>query len=1186
MAQHPTGTVTFLFTDVEGSTARWEHFPSAMRQALERHDDLLRACIAAHRGLVFKTVGDAFCAAFHTPIEAARAAVDAQHAVAAEDWTAFAPDFPPLRVRMGIHIGVAQERGGDYFGPAVNRTARLEAAGHGGQVLLSLATQQLMQSDLPPDWALRDWGTHRLKDLRHADRIFQILAPGLEDVAAPPRTATALAPRDRVLVEDVLADAGDDMEQGVATALASPSIHRPVGISDLLAATLAAVRDDDAPAVVLSAALAREAAARRPDDLTEYRLGRIAAWSQPRYRLDGRFVALSLLVDQGEDAPGGRWAARAERHSDLGALLAEVPEPALVVLGPPGSGKSTLLRHYELEAAIGGLRAGASSAPVTFFAQLNQYKPERVGDPPPAPGNWLADRWSAAYPNLPPLPSLLATGRMVLLLDALNEMPAATERAFREHVATWKQWLVRLTSEQPGNRVVFSCRTLDYSAPLSTPALRVPQVQIEPLADAQVEAFLRAYSPVHGADIWTALAGTPQLDALRAPFFLALLVDQIEATGDRALDRAGLFTGFVRQALRREVERDNPLFARDDLLADRDIRRIAQRRWLDAYDLPERGALIPRLTALAFGMQATAADGGARQVRLSYDAALNIIDHPADEAILKAGVAISALDEDPAADEVMYRHQLLQEYFAARVVARAPEPERVAAPWRAADIRPGVPELLATLPAGEALPPLAQTGWEETTALAAVMADDPVAFVRGVMRANLALAGRCAVQVAAAADARGRAACTASDSIPGAGGRAAMPRGEGVDDGSPRLPPDLLHDLRRALVERSRDPGADLRDRIACALVLGDLGDPRYERHTGPFGPYLLPPLAAIPGGAYTIGDDTPICREFNGQVEHVAGHVPRHTIAVDPFNIARFPVTNAEWRCFMAAGGYDDERWWDTDAARAWRRGELANEGAKDNNRYWRRRFQADPGLFELSIATGRFPNEEAVQRWRGWMTLDDEAFEAVLAAQWQARRMAEPAFWHEARFNASAQPVLGVCWFEARAYGRWLSAQSGRAFRLPTEAEWEAAARGRAGRLYPHGDAFDPAKGNTYETRLNRPSPVGVFLEGDTPEGVSDMCGNACQWTSSAWGDAAGMRALTAGEPGGDGTLAFPYPYDASDGREDPNLGIGCLRVLRGSAWSRSRFDALAAVRLEFAPYLRDFAFGVRLVESAAEP
>jgi len=110
--------------------------------------------------------------------------------------------------------------------------------------------------------------------------------------------------------------------------------------------------------------------------------------------------------------------------------------------------------------------------------------------------------------------------------------------------------------------------------------------------------------------------------------------------------------------------------------------RIVQWRWRDAYELPERGALAPKLAALAYGMQATDTDGEQSQVRVDYDTALGLLDHAEGEAIVKAGLAISVLDEDPAADEVLYRHQLLQEYFAARVLAREPAPELVAAAWR------------------------------------------------------------------------------------------------------------------------------------------------------------------------------------------------------------------------------------------------------------------------------------------------------------------------------------------------------------------------------------------------------------------------------------------------------------------------------------------------------------------------
>jgi len=174
-AERPTGTVTFLFSDIEGSTVRWERDREAMAGALARHDALMRAALEARGAHVFKTMGDAFCTAFAMPLDAVAAALDAQRALAGEDFSA----VEELRVRMALHVGSAHERDGDYFGPAVNRVARLLAAGHGGQVLLSGACMELLDGALPPECSLRDLGEHRLKDLAQPERIYQLLVPDL-----------------------------------------------------------------------------------------------------------------------------------------------------------------------------------------------------------------------------------------------------------------------------------------------------------------------------------------------------------------------------------------------------------------------------------------------------------------------------------------------------------------------------------------------------------------------------------------------------------------------------------------------------------------------------------------------------------------------------------------------------------------------------------------------------------------------------------------------------------------------------------------------------------------------------------------------------------------------------------------------------------------------------------------------
>ena len=161
MGSPPSGTVTFLFTDVEGSTRLWEERPDEMRSALAEHDGIVRGAIEAHGGYVFATGGDGFAAAFSRAADGVDAAVKAQAGLA---------DHPLIRVRMGLHTGEVQERDGDYFGPAVNRAARIMAAGHGGQVLLSAATEALLDDSV----VRRDLGEHRLRDLSAPQRVFQL----------------------------------------------------------------------------------------------------------------------------------------------------------------------------------------------------------------------------------------------------------------------------------------------------------------------------------------------------------------------------------------------------------------------------------------------------------------------------------------------------------------------------------------------------------------------------------------------------------------------------------------------------------------------------------------------------------------------------------------------------------------------------------------------------------------------------------------------------------------------------------------------------------------------------------------------------------------------------------------------------------------------------------------------------
>ena len=192
---------------------------------------------------------------------------------------------------------------------------------------------------------------------------------------------------------------------------------------------------------------------------------------------------------------------------------------------------------------------------------------------------------------------------------------------------------------------------------------------------------------------------------------------------------------------------------------------------------------------------------------------------------------------------------------------------------------------------------------------------------------------------------------------------------------------------------------------------------------------------------------------------------------------------------------------------------------------------------LSQKDRAAGEYTDD-----WAMLLAMDDAAFESWLLSRFpDVERYTRPLFFDNSAFNAPLQPVVGVCWHEARAYCAWLSAQTARTYRLATEDEWAAAARRQAD------GQFDAAKGNTAETRRKRTTPIGVFPEGDTPDGISDLTGNSQDWTSS------------------------PGRY-----KHDPSL---VWWVVRGGCWLGGR-DAHNLSRGLFPPDFRNFGIGFRVV------
>lgn len=187
MTAIPSGTITFLFTDIEGSTQLWERQHARMQAAFARQEAILRQAAATYGGYAYKMIGDAFQIAFDTAPAALCAALEAQRLLQAEPW-----GETPIRVRMALHTGVTEERGDDYVGPALNRVARLMSAGHGGQVLITQVTYELLWDDLPAEVSLRDLGEHRFKDLVRPEHVYQLVSPGLLSDFPPLKSLDAL----------------------------------------------------------------------------------------------------------------------------------------------------------------------------------------------------------------------------------------------------------------------------------------------------------------------------------------------------------------------------------------------------------------------------------------------------------------------------------------------------------------------------------------------------------------------------------------------------------------------------------------------------------------------------------------------------------------------------------------------------------------------------------------------------------------------------------------------------------------------------------------------------------------------------------------------------------------------------------------------------------------------------------
>ena len=335
--------------------------------------------------------------------------------------------------------------------------------------------------------------------------------------------------------------------------------------------------------------------------------------------------------------------------------------------------------------------------------------------------------------------------------------------------------------------------------------------------------------------------------------------------------------------------------------------------------------------------------------------------------------------------------------------------------------------------------------------------------------------------------------------------------------------------LQDGLISALTDTRLDITERADAGRLLGELGDPRPGITVIREGEYKgLPDIGweSIPAGTLQMG-----FTDEEAQQSWEKTSTPQHVVALPAFQMSRYPITNAQFACFVAAGGYETERYWHScEAAYQWWKGEKADLSLLDDN----------PDL---------------KKNYENWL------------AEEKTRR--QPWFWEQRKWNNPNHPVVGVSWYEALAFCEWLNTTSvyqGKQVRLPMEAEWEYAARGTQGLRYAWGEEADAVSGNYGDTKIGQTSAVGMFPAGKA-FGLYDMTGNVWEWTSSQWGKKVGSP-------------DFTYDQWAVQEKQRDNLNEHALRIIRGGSWLDTTDNVRCAFRFRNHPVIRGSDLGFRLV------
>jgi formylglycine-generating enzyme required for sulfatase activity len=816
--------------------------------------------------------------------------------------------------------------------------------------------------------------------------------------------------------------------------------------------------------------------------------------------------------------------------------------PALAFLGEPGSGKTWMLRKLARDTR--DLRASDSSAKIPLIVSLSGYKGGK-------PESYLRRFWKDPK-DIEDFDTALHEGHVLLLADGLNEM---NQKVLYRHREKWVSFL-RTKFESDGNRAIIACRIKDYGEGLELDQ----QLRLHPLDEDRIQLFLRNNASERADAIWQDLDNDRKkhkgrlYELATVPFWLAVLARAPSMRGIEP-NRASLMDHFVERSLDEQVDR------RSDL------------------EITARGrrALIMGLSSLAWGALPESQLKPFRQARVWFELFKSgLRQKTAPNPLLDLAACCGLLVK--ASGRLSFPHQIFQEYFAARVLAehfaQGKDLNKIwRIPWK---------KWSSTFTRSQPLPEPPQTGWDESSVIAAgalglQSVEQAERLTLAILEQNPPLAAECALRsgIPLSKPVRRQVVRQLKEQIQAPQVRFPTPL-------YARLPAGLLTPRWRE--RQARQPelyaAALVSMRLAAARQLGqfeddpDVGKRRhsYPAPDGEAQQYIEPDwLPVLDDGAFRMGSDP-------DNETYYPDETPPHRVHLSGYQIARTPVTVAEFRCFMDARGYEREDFWHGEADLRWLRGVPDFKDSYEYN-YWvadrQKRIQELP-LVEQLEHQGAL--REGYYQFHKSQT---ERTEAQLEERWRSferrkrddsGRVVRPWLWDDADYTNPAQPVIGISWYEAKAYAAWLtealqadnSIRPGQSVRLPSEAQWEKAARGCEGRIWPWGNDWDAGLCNTLEGRILFPSPVGMYPNGASPYGALDMAGNVWEWCQDWYN---------------------PKEYEERAGNavKDPTGPLdGTLRVVRGGSWDCDRDNARCAYRDSIEPGDFNSLLGFRVVLS----